>query len=109
MGLNSTYDVSKDFVDGINVTKDNAQFTCRCITKNFSYMQVVQNIDSSVVQCVIIVHDCSNIEIGDLIKLPLYRDVLKVENTSTAEIDQNLFRKRIDVENFRGGLQVALS
>lgn len=108
MGINSTYDLSKDFVDGVNVTKHNKTFKCTCITKNFSRMQVVQNIDSNVVQCVIVVRDGSLIEVGDYIKLPIYKDVLRVENVSF-ETQQILFKRRIDVDNFRGALQVALS
>ena len=109
MGLNSTHDVSQDFIRGINTSKDNKTFRCSCYTRNFSYMQVVQNIDLSIVQCVIVIHDSSVIEVGDLLKLPLYDDVLKVENTVSVKIDQSLFRKRKDVNNFRGALQVALS
>jgi hypothetical protein len=108
MGINSTHDTSKDFIDGINITKGNKSFKCSCITKNFTHMQVVQNIDSNVVQCVIVVRDGSIIETGDLIRLPLYKDALKVENT-VIDSDYSLFRKRIDYQNFRGSLQVALS
>ena len=108
MGVNSAHNTSKDFIDGVNITKGNKSFRCSCITKNFTHMQVVQNIDSNVVQCVIVVHDGSEIEIGDLIKLPLYKDALKVENT-VIDSDYTLFRRRIDYQNFRGTLQVALS
>ena len=108
MGVNSTHNTAKDFIDGVNITKGNKTFRCSCITKNFTHMQVVQNIDSNVVQCVIVVHDGSDIEIGDLIMLPLYKDALKVENT-VVDSDYTLFRKRIDSQNFRGSLQVALS
>ena len=108
MGVNSAHNTSKDFIDGVNITKGNKSFRCSCITKNFTHMQVVQNIDSNVVQWFIVVHDGSEIEIGDLIKLPLYKDALKVENT-VIDSDYTLFRKRIDYQNFRGTLQVALS
>jgi hypothetical protein len=108
MGINSTYDTSKDFMNGINVTKNNKLFRCTCINKNFSRMQVVQNINSNVVQCVIVVRDGSLIEVGDYIKLPIYKDVLRVENI-TFESDAALFRRRIDIDNFKGTLQVALS
>ena len=71
-------------------------------------MQVVQNIDSSVIQCVLVINGHCNINVGDLIQIPLYDDVLKVENTS-AERNQKLFRKRNDIAAFTGKLQVALS
>lgn len=107
MGYNSIHSAPEDFITGINKS-NGTHFKCQCITENFQYMQVVQNIDSSVIQCVLVINGHCNINVGDLVQIPLYDDVLKVENTS-AERNQKLFRRRNDIAAFTGKLQVALS
>lgn len=107
MGYNSIHSAPEDFIWGTNET-NGTRFKCSCITENFQYMQVVQNIDLDVVQCVLVINGYCDINVGDLISLPLFEDVLKVENTSTNR-NQRLFRKRNDVKAFTGKMQVALS
>lgn len=107
MGYNSIHSAPEDFMRGKNIT-NGTYFRCTCITENFQYMQVVQNIDSNVIQCVIVINGYCNINVGDLLKLPNYNEPLKVENTRASR-NQILFKRRKDVSAFTGKLEVALS
>lgn len=106
MGLNSIHSNPQDQVFGRNLSNE-TEFKCTLVTSNLDKYEVVQGVEFGKIECVILINGHSEINIGDYISLPIYSKKLSVKNTKS-NVNQQLFRKRIDVENFTGITEVAL-